>query len=228
MLGQTAAVTTDEIHLADDDADSTTDTETTIHSDDVRQDTETAGADEVNQLEEPHRPWVPLTDCIRCFDTLPRDDAYRSPCGCYYCEDCVNWLFRQSMTDVELYPPRCCHQPMPLDDVLPLLTRKLAREFRNKQEELDDQNKAYCHRPTCSTYVPVVNRKDNIADCPLCQTETCLRCRGPGHSGACPTDEDVQEILTMAEQRGWQRCGNTRDEGCGQMISISTGCNHMT
>ncbi|KAF2212501.1 hypothetical protein CERZMDRAFT_6498, partial [Cercospora zeae-maydis SCOH1-5] len=61
--------------------------------------------------------------------------------------------------------------------------------------------------------------------CRTCGKFTCMSCKKallrPGR--ACPPDADTEAILEVARQTGWQKCN-----GCGNMVELRTGCNHMT
>jgi hypothetical protein len=69
--------------------------------------------------------------------------------------------------------------------------------------------------------------------CAQCDMLLCAACRSPWHEGfSCeefknlPEDvrrpEDLEAIL-LAEKEGWKQCSQ-----CKSIVSISSGCNHMT
>lgn len=127
------------------------------------------------------------------------------------------------MTDRRLYPARCCQQNIPYEDVRMFLSQELRHDFEAKKPELDDQRPAYCHVPTCSTYIGHDQREDGKGSCSACDLETCLTCNRAAHAGDCPADEALQSVLTLAQQEGWRRC-----EACRNMVELHEGCYHMT
>lgn len=52
--------------------------------------------------------------CIACQKLFRLSDTARVPCNHDYCRDCLQDLFRASITDDSLFPPRCCRQPLQL------------------------------------------------------------------------------------------------------------------
>ncbi|KAF2717308.1 hypothetical protein K431DRAFT_233493 [Polychaeton citri CBS 116435] len=166
---------------------------------------------------------IPLYQCHTCFGQFPPDEISTLPCNHLYCDGCLNSLFAATLKDETLYPPRCCRQPIPFDSVRLFLNGQLAAQFANKKEELDDKDKIYCHVPTCSTYINASHRVCDRATCQACGERTCLVCKGSVHLGDCPKDEEVQSVLTLAREQGWQRCN-----ACGRVVDLRIGCNHIT
>ena len=161
--------------------------------------------------------------CVICEDQFGADDCCQVPCEHYYCDSCLNDLFRVAMTDEQAYPPRCCRTTVPFEDVQHFLDRKLATQFAAKKPELDDKKPTYCHVPTCSAYIGEAFKDLYVAVCPSCTTKTCLLCHQAEHEGDCAEDEAVEETLKLAESEGWQRC-----PGCERIVELHIGCNHMT
>jgi hypothetical protein len=60
-----------------------------------------------------------LGHCVACGDEKDFFDVARVPCrnGHEYCRGCLAELFRLSMNDETLFPPRCCSEPIPLEHV---------------------------------------------------------------------------------------------------------------
>lgn len=50
--------------------------------------------------------------CAACQEHVRFFDTARVPCSHEYCRECLQDLFRASMTDDSLFPPRCCRQPI--------------------------------------------------------------------------------------------------------------------
>lgn len=166
---------------------------------------------------------IVLFDCIICQDRVTADDSWQVPCGHYYCDGCLNDMFRVAMTDEQAYPPRCCRQTVVFEDVQHVLNRELANQFAAKKEELDDRRPTYCHVPTCSTYIGQDSKDGETAVCPQCGVGTCVLCKQYMHEGDCETDEAIQETVRLAESQGWKRCPQ-----CERIVELRIGCNHMT
>ncbi|KAK4142439.1 uncharacterized protein C8A04DRAFT_38244 [Dichotomopilus funicola] len=169
---------------------------------------------------------MPATrECIACTDRHPINNLTRSPdCGHEYCRDCIQSLFTSALTDESLFPPRCCGQPIPLDSCRTHLTATLAGQFQAKKRELDTPNRTYCHRPTCSTWVPPELIWNQVGNCLQCGRRTCVLCKGAEHvSRDCPDDPATQQVLQLAQEQGWQRC-----RACQKFVELNTGCNHIT
>ena len=164
---------------------------------------------------------VAVATCTACGDRHHR--FLRTTCDHAYCVDCLAHLFRSSMTDEALFPPRCCGNEMPLDEARPLLGVELAREFAAKSVELSTADRTYCHDQRCSTFIPPATIQGEVGVCPTCARSTCSICKGISHQGDCPQDPGVQAVIDLAQGEGWRRC-----DGCRRMIELNYGCNHMT
>lgn len=161
--------------------------------------------------------------CEACRDDKKFFDVATVPhCRHDYCRDCLDQLFRLSMTDESLFPPRCCRQPIALDDVRMFLPMETVREFLRKRPELETPNKTYCHLQSCSAWIPPQSIVDEVGVCPRCHLQTCTICKGSTHVGDCPWDEATQQLLQTADDSGWQRCYN-----CRRVVELHTGCNHI-
>ena len=160
--------------------------------------------------------------CIICEDQFELHRCQVVPCGHYYCRGCLDELFGVAMKNEQAYPPRCCTQTVPLGDVRGFLDDKLAEEFADKKEELDDDKPTYCHVPKCSTYIGEDDKEENIATCPKCDEKTCILCKSAKHDGDCAKDEAVEETERLADSEGWKRCPQ-----CQRIVELRSGCNHM-
>ncbi|KAI1352820.1 hypothetical protein F5Y01DRAFT_324069 [Xylaria sp. FL0043] len=165
----------------------------------------------------------PCRPCIACSDIKNVADLARAPCKHDYCGECLENLFRSAMIDESLFPPRCCHQDIPVDKNRLFLGDDLVEQFTQKSIELTTPNRTYCHQPTCSAFIPPKMIKDGIAQCPECKARTCETCKGATHAGDCPSDIGLQQVLELARQEKWQRCPK-----CFTMVELDTGCFHMT
>ena len=168
---------------------------------------------------------IPTYECVTCGERKRGFEVLRTPCKHYYCADCISTLFELSMTDETLFPPRCCRERIPINGARLYLTPGLLQRFDEKSEELSTPNRIYCSRPTCSAFIKPANitTSTSTATCTLCSMSTCTTCKGNAHNGDCPEDLSIQATLATAREEGWQRC-----TGCGAMVELDTGCNHIT
>ncbi|KAI0513282.1 hypothetical protein F5B22DRAFT_247586 [Xylaria bambusicola] len=162
-------------------------------------------------------------DCDACGEHKHFAELSKTPCQHEYCRQCLTRLFRDAMVDESLFPPRCCKQPIPLDKSQLFLDANVVLQFRQKALELATPNRTYCHNTSCGAFIPRVNDPGTIATCPDCHRETCTMCKGAWHSGDCPNDEHLQQVLQLAREQGWQRCRN-----CWGIVELNQGCYHMT
>ena len=165
--------------------------------------------------------------CVACGDTKDFFDVARVPCDHEYCRECLASLFQASMKDESLFPPRCDGQAIPLNQVLFFLPVKLAEEFEERSVELSAKNRVYCHDPRCSTFIPWPVSLERIEGewltCPACEKTTCTTCKAAAHTGDCPDDTALQQLLDTAGNEQWQRCYQ-----CHRFVELEQGCNHMT
>lgn len=171
----------------------------------------------------PPPPPVKLTRCVACTDEFRPENIIKAACQHRYCRDCLENLFRSSMKDETLYPPRCCKKPIPVENASEILPRELSREFINRREEFETKDKTYCHRPQCSAFIRPYTINGNLARCPRCREATCVECKNKWHFGNCPRDEGVQQLLATAETNNWKRCPE-----CKRVIELAHGCYHIT
>ena len=168
-----------------------------------------------------------LGHCIACRENKDFSDVARMPCEHEYCRECLISLFQASMEDESLFPPRCDGQPIPLDQFRSFLPVDLVKKFEEKSVELSTKNRVYCHDPRCSTFMPWPASADRTdggwLTCPRCEKTTCTTCKATAHTGDCPDDKAVQQILDTAGNEQWQRCYE-----CHRFVELEQGCNHMT
>lgn len=166
-----------------------------------------------------------LGHCVACGDDKDFFDVARVPCKNRheYCKDCLAELFRLSMTDETLFPPRCCTEAIPLQHVRFFLPSDLAKNFEAQYAELSTKNRTYCHQRECSAFVPADAIVGEVATCPKCLSTTCTMCKDPSHTGDCPEDTALQQLVGTANAEQWQRCYQ-----CNRFVELETGCNHMT
>ncbi|KAI0145435.1 hypothetical protein GGR57DRAFT_480191 [Xylariaceae sp. FL1272] len=161
--------------------------------------------------------------CDACGDRMHFEELSRAPCQHEYCRQCLGRLFQDAMIDESLFPPRCCKQPIPLDKGQIYLDTNVVRLFRQKALEFSTPNRTYCHDTGCGSFIPPSNFSGTTALCSDCNSQTCTACKCAAHDGDCPDDEQLQQVIQLAREQGWQRCQN-----CWGMVELDLGCNHMT
>lgn len=161
--------------------------------------------------------------CTACQEFIDFSRVARAPCGHEYCEDCLRDLFKSSMTDESLFPPRCCSQSIPSVSVRIFLTSEIVHQFGKKKIEFETKDRTYCSSPTCSAFLNAENIEAERGTCPDCGTITCTMCKATAHGGDCPADVNLQLVLATAAENSWQRCYS-----CRRLVELDTGCNHMT
>jgi hypothetical protein len=85
-------------------------------------------------------------------------------CGHAYCVECLRNLFKASMQDESLMPPRCCQKEIPID--LAKLTLNETEYFNAKRLEYSTTDRLYCSQPTCSTFIPPTSIVNSVGTCP--------------------------------------------------------------
>ncbi|KAH6691802.1 hypothetical protein BKA61DRAFT_647902 [Leptodontidium sp. MPI-SDFR-AT-0119] len=152
--------------------------------------------------------------CIACQEQVQLSHTALVPCD----------LFRASATDDSLFPPRCCHQPIPTTGAVRiLLTSTLIQQYKLKKVEFDTPDRTYCSNPLCAAFIQEENIFDEEASCPGCKSVTCTLCKAASHEGDCPADTALQQVLQTAADCGWQRCFS-----CRRLVELDIGCNHIT
>ncbi|KUJ06668.1 uncharacterized protein LY89DRAFT_661654 [Mollisia scopiformis] len=169
-------------------------------------------------------PEKPATlPCVSCGDDYDPTLLAHMACEHDYCQDCVQRVVVNALNDEACYPPRCCRQPFHIDAMRHFLTPEIISGFHEKQIEFGTTNRIYCSNPTCSTFLYPANITRDRGDCPICLVATCTICKGASHSGDCPQDTGVQQVLALANGEGWRRCSK-----CKAVVELGHGCNHIT
>ncbi|KAI1471700.1 uncharacterized protein F4812DRAFT_467676 [Daldinia caldariorum] len=166
---------------------------------------------------------IEVRPCLACNDMTELARLVEAPCEHEYCLHCLEQLFRNATTDETLYPPRCCRQQIPLEPNQRFLPNDLVTTFREKAVEFSTPNRTYCHQATCSVFIHPDTYVNNVATCRTCRSSTCITCKRQSHDGDCPHDEDLQQVIRLAQEQGWRRCSN-----CRSMVELNTGCYHIT
>ncbi|KAM7213809.1 hypothetical protein V8F06_010805 [Rhypophila decipiens] len=145
------------------------------------------------------------------------------PCSHSYCRECAKKHCQAALGDDTLFPPRCCNQPIRFDLMRRYLDQDTLDKIEAKRIELSTPNKVYCHKASCSTFVPPQRIINGVATCPKCSSKTCTICKSASHPGKdCPADEGVKQVLNLGRVQGWQRCYS-----CRNLVELTQGCNHM-
>ena len=161
-------------------------------------------------------------ECVACCEMVPSSRIVRCPCSHEYCLDCVAQVFRGSIADESLFPPRCCKLPIPIGPNQGHLPEDVVTAFKTKAVEYNTQNRTYCHQMACSKFIHEASIDGDTATCQGCLSRTCTICKGPSHSDECPADTATQEVLRIAADNGWKRCHK-----CQRVVELDVGCNHM-
>jgi len=179
--------------------------------------------------------------CAVCLTKTGAGGFARHACGHAYCLDpCLARSFTTATRQTDLLPLRCCGQPIDvrLVEMVGLSTSAIDA-FRAAHEEATAANKMYCPVPTCSTFLNVghllstLPPKADARDFPCrgCKTRLCLRCKDEAHgettcaaaaSARAAASED-EAVRSLAAAAGWRTC-----TGCGSLVELLFGCNHMT
>ncbi|TVY16225.1 hypothetical protein LARI1_G005005 [Lachnellula arida] len=118
--------------------------------------------------------------CAACQENFPFYDTARVPCGHEYCRTCLKDLFRASITDDSLFPPKCCRQTIPTGSVRIHLTGDLVRQYEAKKIEYETKDRTYCSNVLCFAFIRVENIENEKATCPVCTEVTCtISCSTP-------------------------------------------------
>lgn len=161
--------------------------------------------------------------CVACMTDFPQSETVRCPCSHGYCRTCLTRLFESTINDESLFPPRCCGKTIPIGPNQKFLPQKLVGEYKAKEQEYTTENKTYCHKANCSTFIPPRFVQGDIATCNKCKRSTCTICKGRTHRGDCPKDEETSKLLRVAADNGWQRCYS-----CRRVVDLAVGCNHIS
>jgi IBR domain, a half RING-finger domain len=169
------------------------------------------------------QPPSQISHCVACREETEFVNAIRVPCGHEYCRSCLEDLFKASMTDESLFPPRCCREPILMSIARIFLKNDLVRQYEKKKVEFETPNRTYCYSSLCSAFISTNHIDGEVARCPDCGHTTCTNCKGRAHIGDCPNDTALQQLLVVAQENEWQRCYS-----CSRMVELNHGCNHMT
>jgi E3 ubiquitin-protein ligase RNF144 len=164
-----------------------------------------------------------LVKCNACMEVAGPGETLHLQCEHTYCHACLLNLFASAIADTNLFPPRCCKLPIPLDTCRMVLPKELIKEFDFKVEELATPNPTFCANAECSKFIRTGKIVNDVASCVFCKEKTCVLCKSKSHKGLCPSDPHVQLLMNLAKRSKWQQCTN-----CHTMVELDRGCFHMT
>ncbi|KAF2026099.1 hypothetical protein EK21DRAFT_27085, partial [Setomelanomma holmii] len=173
---------------------------------------------------------IPQGLCSSCLDMHPTCNLLQLTCKGKadlkthaYCRECVIRLFESLVTDPSHFPPRCCSKIIPLFSCIHFLPSNLYSSFVARREELEIPNRTYCSNADCSRWIRPAQINAGVALCLKCRQMTCVTCKGKNHTGLCPKEKDVEQLMKVARQRRWQTCPR-----CKEMVELDRGCYHIT
>ncbi|POS87159.1 hypothetical protein EPUL_003521 [Erysiphe pulchra] len=163
-------------------------------------------------------------ECIICTSLLKQgaNISVGCPKGHVFCEGCVRNLFLLSISNEDLYPPKCCEKPIPFSLVSEHFTSCESKKFSEAKIEYSTQNRVYCFRSECGRFIPRKESDNDQAECIHCYNKTCIHCKKAAHEGDCPADEALHKLVALADRNQWVRCFQ-----CRSIIDRNQGCNHM-
>lgn len=157
--------------------------------------------------------------CIICGDP----GNVRISCNHLYCLRCLFRNARVGLSSVTNFPPRCCN-PLTEADIRLLNRPELVHLYRQLASEADTPalGRLYCHDVRCATFIP----PDAHGTCPVCGKQTCAQCKARAHPG-----QRCGDLRNGERQDNWElmdRNGFVNCPGCGIIVELYDGCNHMT
>ena len=170
------------------------------------------------------RPPQTMFECVACNESHPASEMITCGCNHRYCHECAIEVVRSSLTDVNLFPPRCCGVPLPLENRWPFMSADLWTRVRLRKIEMNEVAPTYCSDARCSKLLLSADIHNSIGTCPDCNRRTCLKCKERMHQGECLGSLfGNAKVTNLMTDRGWQRCPR-----CGHGIERRDGCPHMT
>ncbi|KAF2396243.1 hypothetical protein EJ06DRAFT_249700 [Trichodelitschia bisporula] len=179
----------------------------------------------------PSHPARQSIECITCLaDDVPVRKSAKLDCTHRICHDCLKRVFKLSVTDPQLMPPKCCSDsPIPLKHVDRLFDTPFKRTWNKKFAEYTTKNRLYCPTKHCGEWIKPKHISHDRATrrgrgtCPKCRRDVCKPCGQKWHGARdCTADPATLRVLEIGREHGWQRCYN-----CKALVQLAEGCNHM-
>ncbi|GMF41950.1 unnamed protein product [Phytophthora fragariaefolia] len=80
-------------------------------------------------------------ECISCYSEVTSSEKLRiGPCGHRYCISCIKKMAKQSLSNRDEVPIRCCSKEFPIDYVEKVLTKKQLAQYERYVSERDPRN----------------------------------------------------------------------------------------
>ncbi|QDS78064.1 hypothetical protein FKW77_003476 [Venturia effusa] len=169
---------------------------------------------------------VELTECIICLKNKVKHESITTECGHTYCRGCITRLFQRSLSNPELFPPRCCKIAIAYDQVHLLFPGEFRQRFDERLEEFETADPIYCPTVDCGKFLPprIYQQETNTAACDECKEIACTKCRRKAHEeDVCPGDKDLEELRKIGKDFNWQVCYK-----CKNMVELRIGCYHIS
>ena len=170
-----------------------------------------------------------VSECVSCYDDIPKNKAIDLPCHHSYCQPCFSHLISTAIHSEDTFPPKCCLSEIPKSTIHRHLPAKEWRSFSEKALEyaVPLANRYYCASTKCAKWIDARNAKlkNGALECSHCKAKLCTVCRGPSHPSNedCPQDFGMDRLMEEAELSGWRRCSK-----CRRMVERVEGCLHIT
>ncbi|KAL5458815.1 hypothetical protein PMIN06_003134 [Paraphaeosphaeria minitans] len=164
--------------------------------------------------------------CAVCHEYSMSGLTIHLPCNDRYCVDCLKELFTQATRDETLLPLRCHKQPIPLQLIARHLSADELAAYERANVEVSTADRTYCSNLECGIFIlpEQIEPGTHRAVCDRCDTATCGMCKNSYHHDLdCPDDPALRETRRIAAESGWKSCYH-----CGRIVSLRTGCNHIT
>lgn len=170
----------------------------------------------------------PPQTCPTCLEMFSYSQSIEvGNCTHRWCRACLIEAFEHALRNEAGYPVGCCKElpAISIDEAVisKALGAKFVEDFQQKIIEYSTNDRTYCHRPACSTFIAPDTIQGRMAVCPSCQTQACSTCKLAFHvQDQCQAADDLafDEWRTSNEASTCPRCRRT--------ILITYGCNHMT
>ncbi|XP_057839774.2 E3 ubiquitin-protein ligase RSL1 [Cryptomeria japonica] len=177
--------------------------------------------------------------CGICFDDAEQEMHEGLHCLHRYCHSCITRYVNSRVAQKrhQIYCPHdSCGEALTQQECAYFLPAEIydAWSALELEAQISESEKVYCPFSDCSALLLKEENEDLLnAECPFCNRMFCLKCMVPWHAElecsefqklppAERTQEDLQ-LLKLAEDRKWQRCGK-----CKGMIELAYGCIHIT
>ncbi|KAL4792014.1 hypothetical protein BDV19DRAFT_281376 [Aspergillus venezuelensis] len=162
--------------------------------------------------------------CAACYDEFVTEKLKGLSCEHRYCNGCLKTFFKMATDGAGFVQPQCCGKQIPLALIQGNLSRSEIKQFQSAETEFLSANRIYCSDTPCGSFIDPLHIEGDRAACPKCGHNTCIKCKKEYHvKEDCPADPALQAALTLAKDRGWQRC-----YACRTMVELRSGCYHIT